>query len=218
MGRSAHLKQSLPRFLDQCLSDFRIYIVDWSSPDDLEPWLEGFDPPRTHILHVRGKQFFHLAAARNVGGRQACDDGARYLAFIDADILVPEDFLLRNWGFIKQAREAQGDRFFLQTRELTDSNDNLRCIWGSCIVPASLWLRDQYNEEIRTYGHEDTELYSLWLENGIFHLPLDVIGVRGISHDDEERVRYYDEEAEGLKQRKQRNIGFFRGMRGNLFG
>lgn len=218
MGRAAHLRHTMPGFLTQDFEDYDIYVVDWSSPDDLLLWLDGLRSDRVHVVSVPGREHFHLSAARNAGGRRACEDGARYLAFIDADILLPPDFLRRNWRRIEAARCQYGDRFFLQTRSLAAECDGGYCIWGSCIAPATIWEPVQYCEAINTYGHEDNELYSYWLEQGCAHLSLDVAGVRGITHTDEERVRYYPEDAAGLMTRKQENVALFRGARGNLMG
>lgn len=217
MGRLMHLRQSLPRFVDQEFKDYLVYVVDWSSPDGLREWMEQENPARTRLVRVVGQKYFNLSAARNAGGRQACRDGAGLLAFIDADILIPGDFLSRNWERAQSARDLYGDRFFLQTRELIENGNKDPAVWGSCIVPAATWKTHEYNERIESYGMEDNELYSLWVESGVAHLEMYVQGIRSIPHSDEDRMRYYREGPRDIERLKRENKSFFRGTNKDLF-
>lgn len=217
MGRIEHLKQSLPRFSRQDGVDHDVYVVDWSSPDGLEPWFRSLDLPNGRLVSVPGKRYFHLSAARNAGGRAACRNGADLLAFIDADILIPPDFLYQNLLLAQQAFSARGCNFFLQTKKLLREGVDDFCVWGSCMAPRQIWEPYQYNENIATYGHEDNELYSLWVENGVTHLPMYVEGVSGLIHGDEDRMRFYAEEIGEMRNIRENNKRHYRGKRTDLF-
>lgn len=206
MGRTIHLKQTLFKMLDQ---DYRenthdciVVVVDWSSPDDLQSYLSSFRTMDLMCAEVPDKQHFSLSGARNAGGQYLLDIGlvVDYLAFIDADILLPKDFISKN--VVKLTPKT-----FLQ-RNKTVLND--MGIWGSCIVPFEAWNEIRYNEDIDTYGEEDNEFYSVLVEKGYNRRALETEGIAIIAHSDKMRMEFYREEPEDIPRLKREHKNKFR--------
>lgn len=206
MGRVRHLQQTLMKML---LQDYRenthdciVVVVDWSSPDDLQSYLSNFRTMDLICAQVPNKQYFSLSGARNAGGQYLLDIGfsVDYLAFIDADIILPKDFLSRNVPKL-------GPKVFLQRNKTLEGDLG---IWGSCIVPFEAWNKFRYNEEIDTYGEEDNEFYSVLVENGYHKVALETEGIEIIEHSDEMRMEFYREEVIDIPRLKKENKQKFR--------
>ncbi len=198
MGRAEHLGVSLPLMLDQdyvepvsFCKDSEVVVVDWDSKDDLHAVIRS--QPVTDNLYctrVDGKQYFHLSAARNAGAQYAIDHlDPEWLVFVDADILLPPDFLSTNACLLEGWVSEQG---FLHTQKTDDGDVQM---WGSCIVRATDWQRVHgYDEGIVGYGFEDNDFYERLQVMGLTHHPMHVQGVTTIEHSEELRFANYPEE------------------------
>lgn len=207
MGRTFHLRQTLPLMLRQDHDDTHVVVVDWSSPDDLRQYLSLLESSRLHSVHVQGKRYFNLAQARNVGGDFAIRElGADILAFVDADVMLPSTFVSAN---LKKAGEKEKAWFL----HITRTDDGCNDIWGSCILPVALWNDFRYNGNLEGYGNEDNELYELLRNHGALHRNMEVKGVKVIQHEDEIRTQFYREQPSAempLKKLKEKNRALFR--------
>ena len=86
-GRLDDLKQSLPRFAAQ--RDAEVIVVDYDCPQQCGDYvLREF--PDTKVVHIPDRPLFNLPDARNHGAAIA---RGRVLVFLDADVIVKEDFL-----------------------------------------------------------------------------------------------------------------------------
>ncbi len=210
MGRSFHLKKSLPLFLDQNYSHFKIIVVDWSSPDDLREYLASMECPNLDSFSIQGRQYFHLSAARNAGAEYAVKKYQPDLIFFtDCDILIPDNFLLRNVLQYQHFKKKAGwfRDVFLHSKKLDDGSFD---IWGSCLVPTKQWKKWKYNETIDTYGHEDNEFYNCMREHRCKNQTLIVDSVKSIKHDDSLRMQYYKDSPEDMRRIRLANKDKFR--------
>lgn len=87
MGRLDHLKQTLPRMLEQ--ADTEVIVVDWSCPQDTAGHVAKHFPA-AKVVKVEGKAAFSNWAARNAGAAQATGE---YVVFCDADTKLRPDAL-----------------------------------------------------------------------------------------------------------------------------
>jgi len=190
MGRAEHLKVSLPMMLAQDYDDYGVMVMDWDSKDDLGQVLYANRGLRLHSLARGNQEHFHLSAARNSCAQHAIDHlGPEWLVFIDADILLPPDFLTRNDSLL--TTQAGAD-CFLQSERLDDGDVQ---IWGSCIVRASDWKRVKgYDEDITGYGFEDNDFYERLMAIGIERCRMDLEGVTAIQHPEELRFANYPDD------------------------
>lgn len=85
MGRLDHLKQTLPRLLEQ--ADSEVVVVDYSCPQGTGDYVaEHF--PAVKLVRVEGKKTFSNWAARNAGAAVA---EGETLIFCDADTILRPD-------------------------------------------------------------------------------------------------------------------------------
>ena len=82
------ISTTLESFLEQSINDFRIVVVDNGSTDRTPNVVRSYDDDRLTLVHEREVQSSY--AARNTGIRNT---NAEILAFVDADMTVPEDWL-----------------------------------------------------------------------------------------------------------------------------
>ena len=84
-GRLEHLKQTLPRMLEQASAE--VIVVDYSCPDGTAAWVRKHFPA-ARVVTVEGETGFSLWKARNAGAAIA---KGTFLIFCDADILLARD-------------------------------------------------------------------------------------------------------------------------------
>lgn len=186
MSRLDHLKQTLPRWLDQ--PKVSALVVDWSCPHGTAEWVRSLNDSRTSVITVPGKEKFNLAAARNAGALHLAKDlpggHAERLneiwAFLDADVLVEPE-----WAS-EVRRTFRDDHYHIAAP--------LRSHMGGSVVlrPASYFAAGGYDETLQGWGCDDT----------LFYLMLRHFGIRGgtfpgeyasaIKHNDHKRTLHYD--------------------------
>ena len=146
-GRLEHLKQTLPRMLEQGAAE--VVVVDYSCPDGTGDWVrETF--PAVRVVDVKGEQGFSNWKARNAGAAAATGN---LLLFCDADtILAPNagDSIARalppkTYGFFKRNATARFNKAGLRL-----GSNQLR---GFHAIPAPAFRRlGGYDDVLRGWG------------------------------------------------------------------
>jgi GT2 family glycosyltransferase len=88
-GRLEHLKRSLPTRVDQ--PGTSSVVVDYDCPDGTAAWV-ATNHPGVHVVKVENRPFFNASEARNLGAAHEVARAAKWLCFIDADVLLNQDF------------------------------------------------------------------------------------------------------------------------------
>lgn len=172
-GRLEHVKQTLPRVASQ--PGVEVIVVDYDCPDGTESWIQKNHPlvKTTKISNVAG---FHIASARNAGGRQAT---CKWLAFLDADVMLDENLFATVLPLLKEG-------CFYRFAPLTTQ------IWGSVFLERTAFERAKgYDTSFQGWGVEDDDLYSTLEFLGYKQRKLDAKLVSEISHTNELRTRFH---------------------------
>ena len=156
-GRLEHLKQTLPRMLEQGAAE--VIVVDYSCPDGTAAWV-GKHFPAARVVTVEGEQGFSNWRARNLGAAAATGD---LLLFCDADtILAPnageaiaKALPPKTYGFFKRNATARFNKAGLRL-----GSNQLR---GFHAIPAPAYRRlGGYDDVLRGWGAGgDTDLLAL---------------------------------------------------------
>jgi len=157
MNRNENLKIAVNSWLQLPFDE--IIIVDWSSDEPVTETLADIDDPRITILRVDDQPRWILTYAFNVGLQAVRYDK---LFKLDADIILSPDFIelnpINNGAFLRGSWEAalesgQDDQVFV--------NGSFGC------HTEDIRQVGFYNEYIRTYGWDDSELYSRLASKGL---------------------------------------------------
>lgn len=171
-GRLHHLKQSLPLVAAQ--PDLKVIVVDYDCPEGTGEWVRA-NFPSVQVVKVSNAPYFQLSHARNVGARAAT---TRWLAFFDADVILPNGFFSRVSNFLTPGA------FFLPR---TDAPN----LWGSVIVERDAFMKaGEYDEAITHWGGEDIAFYSDLRFLGYAMQGYEASDMKAIEHGDEERVKF----------------------------
>jgi hypothetical protein len=175
-GRLRYLLQSLPRFLAQ--PETEVVVVDYNCPENTADTVNERHPEAV-VVRVPDVTEFHLADARNIGARATTGD---VLIFLDADIVIPADFVAR---IDARIRDDVFFRFPL--------SEEIKGRSGSCVVWKPHFERvEGYDDLIRGYGGDDLDLYFRLSRIGLEELPLDESYVESIvPHEPDTRTTFY---------------------------
>ena len=173
-GRLHHLQQSLPLLARQ--PDSECIVVDYDCPDHSHLWVsEHF--PEVRVIHVKNSPVFNVSRARNLGARAAV---AQWLCFVDADILVAENFAAELAPLLREG-------FYYRPHPTTME------LWGFNLCATNDFQRiDGYDEVIEGWGGEDRDLYRRLSALGRQFAKFPGHLLSSIGHDDEARTRYYE--------------------------
>ena len=190
-GRLEHLKQTLPRMLEQGAAE--VIVVDYSCPDGTAAWVAKHHPD-VKVVSVEGEKGFSNWKARNEGAAVATGD---LLLFCDADtILAPKAAQKiakvlppKAYGFFKRGPDTE--RF--NKKKLRIGSNQLR---GFHAIPAAAFRRlGGYDEVLRGWGAGgDTDLEQRLTLAGAAAEALDPLLVEDvIQHDNADRLRHHTE-------------------------
>jgi glycosyltransferase involved in cell wall biosynthesis len=174
-GRLRHLKESLPRFLEQ--RDSEVIVVDYDCPDGTADYVRR-EHPEAKVVAVADAPVFNVSHARNLGAEAAVGD---WLAFLDADVLVAPDMFER----IAATIQLGSHYYRFNSSELG--------LLGSCVVRRADFLEVQgYDRVIDGYGGEDNEFYGRLERAKIARGSIDGSVIEAsLEHGPEDRVRFY---------------------------
>jgi len=181
MNRNDNLKKSLESWLRLPVQE--IVIVDWSSSIPVADTIADIADERVKVIRVENETNWILTYAFNVGLRFA---SYKKIFKLDADIETRENFLDLNHfetgEFIRGSWESA-------VREGCDDQVYINGSYGcfkSDLVKISF-----YNEHIRTYGWDDSDLYTRL--STICGLKQKYLAFNSLSHihqEQEERLKY----------------------------
>lgn len=172
-GRLHHLKQTLPRVVDQ--PGVACVVVDFDCPDGTASWVAA-NFPQVTIVHVSGVAGFNAGRARNLGAKAS---KSPWLAFFDADILWAPGLA---GTLVPQLRRGH----FYRAQPVTVQT------WGSVICHREDFEAiDGYDEMYSGWGGEDDDLLARlsMLGRSCVGFPAALVGE--IPHSDDARVRFY---------------------------
>jgi hypothetical protein len=159
-----------------CESIDEIIVLDWSSNDVVE-----YNHHKVKVYRVEGENNWCLSEAFNLAARLTTRNE---ICKLDCDYVIDKDF------FVNKA--LVNKRFYRGDEELAD-NDNDRYINGF------LYLRREdffsvggYNENITTYGYDDTDIHERLLRAGLNAVSVDASMIKHIEHDDSHRTFLQD--------------------------
>ncbi|MBL7002511.1 MAG: sulfotransferase [Gammaproteobacteria bacterium] len=171
-GRLEHLKQSLPQLLKQTSST--VFLVDYDCPNQSGEWAHK-KYNKVNVIKVTKSPEFNLSHARNLGAKPG---SAPWILFIDADILLPENFLATIQQKIKPKHFFHGNGIPAST-------------YGTCIIERSAFhLAEGYDVIIRGWGGEDIDLYTRLEALGYTRNKIELQGINVLPHSDEKRMEF----------------------------
>jgi len=187
-GRLEHLKQTLPRMLEQGATE--VVVVDYSCPDGTGEWVRS-NLPAARVVDVKGEEGFSNWRARNAGAAAATGN---LLLFCDADtILAP-----KAGGSIADALPPKAYGFFKRTETARFNKAGLRLgsnqLRGFHAIPAPAFKRlGGYDDVLRGWGAGgDTDLEERLAMAGIAPHALNPSLVEDvIQHDNADRTRHH---------------------------
>lgn len=180
MNRNDNLLANIDSWL--ALSVNEILIVDWSSDERVDETLNSFDDDRIRIIRVVDEEKWVLTYAFNLALSKA--KGSKIFK-LDSDIQVSPDFLERNCfskgeyvrGFWKNALDAgKKDQVFVNGS------------FGA--YKADLKAIGYYNEYIRSYGWDDSDLYLRLGHSKLVPKYLCLESLVHIAQEQEERIKH----------------------------
>lgn len=178
MGRLEHAKKAVRSLLPQ--PDSGIVFVDWGCPDNSGNWminLQREQPDKSIIvLQAPWAKNFNLSGARNLGARSGALAKDDVLCFVDCDIVASASLSAEI-----SRRIEPGVFLTFQPRGLPTD--------GTCVVRRGDFERvGGYDENFRSYGHEDADFYDALRFAGLKERHLPVSLVEHVDHEpDKER-------------------------------
>lgn len=173
-GRLHNLKRTLPAFLGQ--PNTEVIVVDYDCPDGTAAYVAEVHPA-ARLVSVTDQPGFNLPHARNLGAAQARGE---FLVFLDADVVVSEQFMAHIDGKLEPGSYA----LFSPTVQ-----NSLR---GSCVIARKHFTAlGGYDELLAGYESEDLDMYmrlGLLGARKVFLDPAVVVEV--IEQDLAERTRF----------------------------
>ena len=147
-NREETLRQAISSWLKLGEID-EIIIVDWSSDQSLAPLVKSFADDRICLIRVEGQEKWILSFAYNLA---ACCASRDKLLKTDADVLIKPDFFEKN--ILTPGSFISGD--WRMGRD-----DNEKHLNGTVFLYRSDFIRvNGYNEYIKSYGWDDSDLYT----------------------------------------------------------
>jgi Polysaccharide pyruvyl transferase/N-terminal domain of galactosyltransferase len=174
MSRTEHLVRAIVSWL-HFAEIGEIVVVDWNSSPPLAAELAHLADGRIRLVRVVGVERWSLSLAFNFGARFV---GGPLLLKLDADsVLRP--------GFFERHPLAPEDNHFYSGNWAKGRDENEQHLNGIMFVAAARFrAAGGYNEWIRGYGREDTDLYDRLEETGLERRDISVDHAAHLPHDD----------------------------------
>lgn len=206
MGRLEHLKHTLPLLAQQPCSE--VIVVDYSDPDHCAEWIEHPSQSWSNVRAVRypGQPFFNLSRARNIGASH-CQ--TKYIAFIDADVILKGDKELNIW-FTDLIAPALDERYYICFNKWQCGHSGFLLCWYPAFIYAG-----GYPAKTPGWGYSGEDMEGYGFDDGYMRMALRKIGVQErkvttdlaehIQHSQVTRVSHYAQKDSSIEITQPRN-------------
>jgi hypothetical protein len=188
MNRLHHIRQTLPKniFDNNDYSNAEFILLDYNSTDGLEAWVK--ENMEEHILTGKLKffrtadpEYFHRSHSRNMAINFSEGD---IICNVDADNYTGKGFAeYINTCFNNDNNIFLSGNYNEGFEEYKDAYGRF-CTWRKDFISVG-----GYDEEMESYGHEDTDLYERMARYGRKEINIiDTNFLHSISHSDQERT------------------------------
>ncbi len=165
MNRAKDLKITLPFNIkaNQDYSDLEFVLLDYSSTDDLVPWIKRYmmkhiESGKLVYYYLPDREYYDMCESRNIALRLATGDIVNNL---DADNFtadgIPNDRSFARWLSENAVRKT----IFVKSKQLSIIHGRLG-FWKDELFD----LLGGYDEDLKGYGHDDQDLIERALELG----------------------------------------------------
>ncbi len=178
-NRTENLRKSLTSWLSH-KEISEIILVDWDSDIPLSESIKDFlDDDRIKVVRVENQPRWLLSKAFNLAASFVTNDK---ILKLDADIVLKDDF------FSKHRLE---EKCFYRGNHLLARNANESHLNGVLFLKTiDFYNAGGYNEIIKSYGYEDSDLYKRLRNTGKKDYDFDINTIFHIDHDDLSRIKH----------------------------
>lgn len=179
-GRREHLIETIDFMTAQKYKGYEVIVVDYGDPDKVHEYVRSHVEfkNKVTICVLKDTEVFNLNRARNYGARYA---RGGVLAFVDADVFIPCDWLGHVVSKIKKGNV------------LVVRDKNKEGITGTFAVTKEVFSKvNGFDEAIRGWGHDEVDFFKRCAKYGT-RCVYDPRMVHAIKHTDELRTTYYEE-------------------------
>lgn len=177
-----------------------VVLVDWSSSAPVKDKIGArlLIDPRLRLIRVNKEPAWILSHALNLAASHARQP---WLAKLDIDYRISPDFFS---GF-----ELSGSSFVRGNWALMKDREDIHLNGFIMIKKRVFFDVNGYNENIRTYGYEDTDLYERLVASGLSSIDLFPLGIEHVPHDDGLRIGNQSGVDKAVSNRKNKEIAGF---------
>jgi hypothetical protein len=176
MNRNENVQKNLGNWLQQKFDE--LILLDWSSKDPVAEIPGVFDDPRVRVVRVDGQTKFIRTLAQNLASRMARN---RRIFKCDSDVELKGDF------FAEHPLEA-GEFWVGDWHHARDNNE--RHLHGETYYFIQDFLAVKgYDERIKSYGQDDTNLKDRMTLSGISKKVFDYDLIEHQHHKQEQRAQ-----------------------------
>jgi predicted glycosyltransferase involved in capsule biosynthesis len=189
MNRTEFLIRALPSWLTHEKVG-EIIIVDWNSSNPIENDIKHIEDDRIKVFRVIGVEKWLLSAALNFGINHST---LPLLLKLDSDDILRKDF------FNKHPLTSNQNYFYTGNWQIS-RNENENHLNGVIYIPKKHFLEvGGYNEYIKTYGWDDSDLYERLQKNSLEKRDILSDHIFHLQHGDIIRSNFRDLKIEILK-------------------
>lgn len=160
-----------------------IIIVDWNSTVEVQKELSHIDHPHVKVIRVNNAGPWVLSLALNLASKYVTN---QLLLKLDCDNMLKPDFF-------RSHPLKSTDRIFYTGNWENARNDNEQHLNGVVYLPTHEFRRvGGYNEHIRTYGWDDTDLYTRLSNNSMEKKDINNNTIKHLPHANSQRSFFSD--------------------------
>lgn len=188
MNRLHHIRQTLPQNIKDSSSydNARFFLLDYNSSDGLEEWvrehmMEHIESGKLVFYRTEEPLYFNRSHSRNQVLTRAEGD---IICNVDADNYIGQGFA----EYIN--REFNHEKGIFLAGNFGGSFEEFKDAYGRfCAWKEDFLYVGGYDEEMESYGHEDTDLYERLARYGRKEINIsDTRFLHSIAHSDKERT------------------------------